>query len=57
MLGVVLLPGGLTFGGGVAPDVVAVGVVGMLAERLLVLGGDLATLGGLLDRQADTTTL
>ena len=34
-------------------DVVALLVVGVLAEVLLVLGGDLATLGGLLDRQRD----
>ena len=38
-------------------DVVALGVVGVLAERLAVLLGDLAALGGLLDRQADPTAL
>src|ERR1700733_6034908 len=38
-------------------DVVAFGVVGVLAERLPVLLGHLATLGGLLDRQADPRPL
>ena len=43
--------------GRVLADVVALGVVGVLAERLLVLGGDHATLGRLLDRQADAAAL
>ncbi len=38
-------------------DVVALIVVGVLAEVLLVLGGHHATLGGLLDRQADPAAL
>ena len=38
-------------------DVVALIVVGVLAEVLLVLGGHHATLGGLLDRQADAAPL
>ena len=39
--------------GVVGADVVALLVVGVLAELVLVLGGDDATLGGLLDRQRD----
>src|SRR2546421_1606992 len=38
-------------------DVVALLVVGVLPERLAVLGCDLAALGGLLDRQADPAPL
>ena len=66
VLGHVIGPGGLRFGlrgelglGGelVGPHVVPLGVVGMLAERLAVLLGDLAPFSRLLDRQADTTTL
>ena len=56
MLGVVLGPGLLGLGG-VAADVVALVVVGVLAEVLLVLGGHDAALGGLLDRQADPAAL
>ena len=51
-------PGGLGFrlgfeGGVAGADVVAVLVVGVLAERLTVLGCHLAALCRLLDRQAD----
>jgi hypothetical protein len=54
-LGVVVGPGLVGLGRMLdrAADVVALGVVGVLAEVLLVLGGHDATLGGLLDRQAD----
>ena len=38
---------------GLDADVVALGVVVVLAELVPVLGGDLAALGGLLDRQRD----
>ena len=55
-LGVVLGPG-LLGPGVVGSDVVALVVVGVLAEVLLVLGGDDAALGGLLDRQADAAAL
>ena len=41
----------------VVADVVALLVVGVLAEGLAVLLGDLATLGRLLDRQADAAAL
>jgi len=60
--GGVLGPGGLRFGLGRelavldAPDVVTLRVVGVTAEGLAVLFADFATLGGLLDRQADATT-
>ena len=61
LLGVVLLPCLLAFRRGVGveagTDVVALVVVGVLAEVLLVLGGHDATLGGLLDRQADSATV
>ena len=56
VLGVELLPRGLTFGG-IVTDVVALVVVGMIAEVLLVLGSHDATLGRLLDGQAYPATL
>ena len=57
-LGVVQGPGLVHVGGHfiVRPaDVVAIGVVGVLAEMLLELGGHHAALSGLLDGQADAT--
>ena len=58
-LGVVLGPGlvGLRRVLDGRADVVALVVVGVLAEVLLVLGGHDATLGRLLDRQADAAAL
>ena len=56
-LGVVLLPSLLTLGALIATDVVALFVVGVVAEVLLILGGDLATFSGLLDREADAPAL
>ena len=58
--GVVLGPRLVFVGGhilGCRPDVVALSVVSVLAEVLLELGGYHAALGGLLDRQADATTV
>src|SRR5690606_38487255 len=56
VLCVVLGPSLLGFGR-VATDVVALVVVRVLAEVRLVLGGDHATLGSLLDGKADSATL
>ena len=64
MLGHIVGPCGLCLGlggelglGKDRTDVVALFVVGVLTEGLAVLLGHFATLGGLLDRQADPTTL